>query len=133
MKPVACGLLVLLVGLLSAGCGSGRLKPHGRLLKDGAPYLPGPDEVVHISFVPAGEGAAEAAAPATFNRDHGTFQVVGAQGQGVSPGRYRVCVQVIKKKKDLLRGAFGAAKSPFVRDVTRNSGDLTLDLAKPNE
>jgi hypothetical protein len=135
MKPMARGLLGLLAALLLAGCGSGRVKPHGRLLNNGAPYVPGERDSVHIALFPVAEGGAppEGACEALFNREDGTFQALGADGKGVLPGKYRICIQVIRRKKDVLKGAFGATKSPFVREVSNGSADFTLDLAKPRE
>jgi hypothetical protein len=39
----------------------------------------------------------------------------------------------MKRKKDLLKGAFGVAKSPFIREVGSSSPELTLDLARPSQ
>ena len=47
----------------------------------------------------------------------GTFQPAGKNKKGMPPGKYRVAVEVMKKKKDILRGKFDAEKSPFVFDV----------------
>lgn len=57
--------------------------------------------------------------------------MVGANGRGLPPGKYRVAVQAMKQKHDLLQGAFGPQKSPLVREVKGASLEVDLDLAKP--
>jgi hypothetical protein len=132
--------VVLLLLLLAAGC-SGRLQPRGRLTKNGDPYLPGEHETVHLALIrvqdaaPAPEKSDQESSGsyvATFNREDGTFLVGGADGKGLPAGKYRVTVQIMKNKKDLLNGAFGAQNSPIVREVTGKADELNLDLAHPN-
>ena len=129
----------LLLLVLAAGCGS-RLTPSGRLLKNGDPYVPADGETVHLSLIRVQEGAAPAEGAgesagsyvANFNRETGTFRVTGADGRGLPKGKYRVVVQIMKNKKDMLRGAFGAQNSPLVREITGKADELDVDLARPN-
>jgi hypothetical protein len=133
MRSVRYGLLVLATAGLLAGCGSGRVTPRGRLLNKGAPYLPGEGVSVHIAFFPvAGEEEPTGEAyVATFNHEDGTFQVVGRDGRGLPPGKYRVCIQAMNmKKKDLLKGRFAVRNTPIVREVAANNEELTVDLAR---
>jgi hypothetical protein len=69
---------------------------------------------------------------ATVNPDDASFQVAGKDGKGVPPGKYRVVVEHLRQKKDLLKGEFDALKSPFVFDIDQRTGELTLDVARPN-
>jgi hypothetical protein len=141
MQRYAACCFVLAV---AAGCGNGYVKPKGRLMKNGEPFVPADNEVVHVALFPvkdakvaapaaAPEGAAREAGsfPANFNREDGTFRVTGMDGRGMPPGKYRVTVQVMKNKKDVLKGAFGAQNSPLVHDIDSSSQELTVDLAKP--
>jgi hypothetical protein len=114
------------------GCGSGDVKATGRLLKNGEPYVPGADEFVVMSFVAEGapEGK-EGSFVVAFNREDGTFEVTGPTGRGLPPGKYRACIQVMKRKKDLLKGRFNAKNSPFLCTVETGKEDLTFDLARP--
>jgi hypothetical protein len=130
---IVLGMLIL---LFLAGCGRGRINAKGRLFMDGKQFHPGENEFVRLVFVSADEGKVkkegeEASFIAAFNSEDGTFQVTGAQGDGLPPGKYRVCVEVMKLKKDLLNGQFNAQNSPFVCTVATGKEDLTFDLAKP--
>jgi hypothetical protein len=125
-------LAVLLI-LVVPGCGSGRVKARGRLVSNGQPYHVDERDIVRIVFIPVG-GAADLKAGGfmgEFDRKDGTFQVNGTDGRGMSPGRYRIALQVLRKRKDLLEGAFNAERSPFLRDVTPAGGDIVLDLSNP--
>ena len=46
------------------------------------------------------------------------------------PGKYRIAVEHLRNKQDLLKGAFDETRSPFVRDVDSRTGEVTIDLAK---
>jgi hypothetical protein len=120
-------LLLVFLG----GCSSGHVKVKGRLLNNGQPYIPREDEFVVMSFAAqeAQEGK-ESSFVASFNREDGTFEVTGATGRGLPPGNYRACVQVLKRKKDILKGAFNAKNSPFLCTVETGKEDLTFDFAK---
>jgi hypothetical protein len=127
-------LAALLLGLLSAGCGGGPplFKPRGRLVRDGEPYRPGGKETVHLAFFRAdGQPDEREACPALFNREDGTFQVVGKARRGIPAGKYRVAVQVMKSRKDLLRGAFAVSRTPLACEVPSSTGEITLDLKTP--
>jgi hypothetical protein len=124
--------VVLLVFL--GGCGSGHVKVKGRLMKNGQPYIPAENEFVVMEFLAEeAKDGKENSFVVSFNREDGTFEVTGATGRGLPPGKYRACVQVLKKKKDILRGAFNAKNSPFLCTVVTGEEDLTFDLAKPGK
>src|SRR5438045_3780080 len=120
--PRSAVLLVgLVIGLLAAGCGGpALLKAKGRVLKGGTPFLPAQDEAVRVMFVPVPEGGERVSDyyMATYNREDGTFQAAGKDGRGLPPGKYRIAVEHVRDKRDLLKGAFDADHSPFVREVT---------------
>jgi hypothetical protein len=122
-----------LLFLALAGCGSGLLKPSGRLLKDGKPFVPGPNQTVQVVFFPVTEGKSDEGGsyPAEVNRESGTFRVVGANGKGLPPGKYRISVRVLQKRKDVLSGSFGVDNSPFVQEINGSTKELVLDLGKP--
>lgn len=66
----------------------------------------------------------------------GTFEIKSADEDGIPPGKYRIAItqMVVEgnaKGQDKLRGAFGPASTPFIREFTSNTDDLTLDIGKP--
>ncbi len=125
-------ILVAIICLWAAGCGTRMLKPEGRLLKKGAPFVPGDAEAVHVTFFPDVEQPDHEPYPARVNREDGTFRVVGVDGRGLPPGKYRATVQIMKKRKDILNGAFDRTRSPFKIDLTSSTGEITLDLDEPS-
>ncbi|HEV3258425.1 MAG TPA: hypothetical protein VG013_16210 [Gemmataceae bacterium] len=126
-------LLCLLVGLLSLGCGgSSLIKAKGRIIKGGQPYVPGAGEGLRIFFVPLEPpaGSRHDSFAAVYQPDDGTFQVMGKDGKGLPPGKYRVSLQLMKAKEDLLGGKLLGPKSPFICEVTGGHDDLAIDLDK---
>jgi hypothetical protein len=125
---------VLLAAIVLAGCGSGKLHPRGRVLKDGAPFLPEKGADLVIFFVPVvGEGQKHPGDvyAARSNEADGTFQVTGKDEKGLPPGRYKITIEHMSKKRDLLAGAFSEDKTPFVRDIDARTGEIVLDVGKP--
>jgi hypothetical protein len=76
MRPFLA-LVLAFTCLLAAGCGSGKLKLQGRLLKKGEPYVPAEAETVHLAFFPDEEPADHGPYQAEVNRKDGSFRVVG--------------------------------------------------------
>jgi hypothetical protein len=127
-----CGLLAT---FLLVGCGPGTLKPKGRVLKDGAPLAVQEEDHVNIFFVPVvaeGEKHPGDVFAARYNAADGSFQVTGKDGKGLPPGKYKITVEHLRRKKDLLHGTFGVDKTPFVRDVDGRAGEIVLDLDRPS-
>jgi hypothetical protein len=132
MRRIRNGSLFLLIAAFICGCGGdGRIKARGQVLKNGTPFQLGEAEGLRIVFVPyeAGESSFDVY-PAVFEGD-GNFTVVGKDGKGLPPGKYRVKLEHLKKKQDLFKGAFSGKKTPFVREVTTSSNKIVLDLDKP--
>jgi hypothetical protein len=125
---------------LVAGCGSSNVIPRGRLTKNSEAFCCENGVAVHMTFVTLSPAAAPAPAeaakgdagafPAEYYRD-GTFRVVGVDGRGLPPGKYRVAVQAMKDRKDLLDGAYGAQNSPLTCEVKNASEELHLELGEP--
>ncbi len=124
---------VLVVGLAAAGCGPQMLQTKGRVLQGGAPLRPGPEEIVRVTFVPlpADGQPARDYYVAAYDPDAGTFRVVGKDGRGMPPGKYRVAVELERRRKDQFKGAFDANRSPFVFDVDSGTPEIVIDLDKP--
>jgi hypothetical protein len=134
MRHIVFLAVVPLLSLSLLGCGGdGRLRTRGQIIKDGNPYTAQETDIVRVTFVPIPEDGGKVMDwhIAVFNKSDGTFVASGKDGKGVPPGKYRIAVEHLRQKKDLLNGAFDPEKSPFVRDVKSSSDTLTLDLAKP--
>jgi hypothetical protein len=132
MRLIAKGPALVLIALFVCGCnGDGRTKARGRILKDGAPFQLGEGEGLRIVFAPvAAEGTTYESYPAVFNKD-GSFQVMGKDGKGLPPGKYRVSLEHLKKKTDLFNGAFAGDHTPIIREVSNGSGEIIIDLDHP--
>jgi len=123
----------LALGLLISGCGgSGKLQTRGRLLKNGAPYLPPEGDIVRVMFVPIPDGKERVTDfhMANFNPEDGTFQASGKDLKGVPPGKYRIAIEQLHRRADIFKGAFDAERSPFVHEVNSSTGEIVIDLAK---
>ena len=126
-------MLLLLGAVLLSGCGGdGKLKAQGQLLKGGVPFTVPEEEYVRITFhpIPADGQRATHTYVAVYTNGDGRFTVVGADGRGLPPGKYRVSVEHERKRKDLFKGAYDADRSPFVFDVDGRSQEIVIDLAK---
>jgi len=124
---------LLLCASILFGCEADpRLQAKGQIVKGGAPFTVPEEEYVRIVFhpIPAdGRRAANTYVAIYDNRD-GRFRVVGADGRGLPPGRYRVSVERERKRKDLFKGAYDADRSPFVFDIDSSSKEIVIDLDK---
>jgi hypothetical protein len=47
------------------------------------------------------------------------------------PGKYRIGLEHLKHKEDLFNGAFAPANTPIVREVTKSTDDIIIDLDHP--
>jgi hypothetical protein len=65
---------------------------------------------------------------AKVDQTTGVFRPSGKNGKGMPPGKYRVAVELMKKKKDQFGGKFDAEKSPFVFEVDANLSEIVIDL-----
>ena len=124
-------LLPLLMGMLAIGCGdSSHIKAKGRLVKGGQPYLAPEGTGFRVFFVPleAPKGNQFDSFAAEYNPETGSFLVKGKDGKGLPPGKYRVDLQLMKSKEDLLNGKLMGKKSPYIMEVTSSADDLVIDL-----
>jgi hypothetical protein len=144
-------LLAALVGLLTAGCGSSSLiQVKGQLLRTGKAFTVPETHDLEVTFhvIESRNGTAAKDEPFPANvEDDGRFEVPGADGRGIPPGKHRISViekprsgsrsgsvkrgqKAPDRDEDFLKGQFGPTTSPIVRDLPVSS-DLTIDLDKP--
>jgi hypothetical protein len=155
LRPILALLIAAL--LLSAGCGGdgNTIWVTGKLLKGGVKYEPPADQLVSVTFVAievkdkdGKPGRAGEPYLAQYDPADGTFAVVGREGYGIPPGKYRIAVtqkmkrealdtinaktkkKVIERDTDMLKNKFGLDSSPITREIP-NSTSLEIDLDKP--
>jgi hypothetical protein len=127
LRMLAVGLLV---GLVASGCSGGLTRAKGRVIKGGEPYHPPEGGSLLIDFAPVDslDSSHSDSYAAQYDPTDGTFKVVGKDGKGLPPGKYRVGIQLMKKKEDLLGGQLTTSKSPLLFDVAGD--DIVIDLDK---
>jgi hypothetical protein len=132
MRSARCALFCLLLGLLAVGCGTNNIKAKGRVVKGGEPFRPGEGEALRIILAPfdAPTGTTYDSYAAEFNPEDGTFLVKGKDGKGLPPGKYRIGVELIKKKEDQFKGRFTGKSSPFTCEVTSAGSEVIVDLGQ---
>ena len=146
MTGVRLAALVLGPGLLAAvGCApaspptgpaAGKVIPRGRVVQDGQPLrppaagLPPGDPGYQVVFIPLAGPRAGAELRASLDPAvPGAFRVIGPEGRGIRPGRYRVAVTLGPVGgRDALAGRFGPKTSRIEVEV-RAGADLVIDLA----
>jgi hypothetical protein len=128
-------LVALAAGcVLALGCGGDRLiQTPCRLVKGGQPFIPKEGESIQVTFVPI---APDGKPPADLyyadvDQSTGTFKPAGKNRKGMPPGKYRVAVELMKKKKDQFGGKFNEDKSPFVFDFDPTTPEVVIDLDSP--
>jgi hypothetical protein len=124
----------LLTALLATGCGdSSRIKAKGRITKDGQPFTIADGEGgLRLFLVPMNEteGQGHDSYFAEYHAGDGTFEVLGKDGKGVPPGKYRVHLEHMKDKNDLFGGRLMGAKSPLTCEVAQGKElEVNLDNA----
>jgi hypothetical protein len=139
------GLLVAIV-VVAVGCDKGHPKAaegkvlaKGRILKNGLPLkpsekvmdnMPPGDPGLQVIFITLGTADAGAEIQARILAEPpGTFDLVGAEGKGIPPGKYRVVVFLGPfGGKDEFKGKYSRENSKI--DVEVKPGeDVVIDLA----
>jgi hypothetical protein len=122
----------LAAALLAAGCSRGTFNTRGTVLKDGQPIKVTEDQALRILLVPMPEDGSQPKDyyVAEFQASDSTFRVRGKDGKGMPPGKYRVALELLENRKDLLKGAFGPDNSPHVVTIQSGSDEITVDVGK---
>lgn len=133
MRHALITLAVFGLCILITGCGDGRLRTKGQLLKSGQPFIPPEGQYIEITFVPIPPDGKPATDYyfAEVDQTTGTFRPAGKDLKGMPPGKYRVAVELMKKKKDQLGGKFDTMRSPFVFEVDSQTKEIVIDLDHP--
>ena len=132
-SPVRVLCLALAVGIFLGlpGCGSGKVIVPGRLVKSGAPLALKMKDDVFITFFPVEDPSATAGKLAnsyqTQARVDGTFVLQGQDRKGIPRGKYRVVVDLIKKKKRK-----GTEAADIIREVN-GPDEIVIDIDNPDK
>jgi hypothetical protein len=144
--PSAVRLAIVGVVLFAVvGCGGGgkeataegRVKPKGRVLKNGLPLdinaagLPPGDPGLQVIFIKMGTTDAGTEIPAQITDPAtGSFELAGLDGKGIPPGKYRVAVILAPSgSPDQLKGKYDQKNSKIEKEIT-GTEDVIIDLGK---
>jgi hypothetical protein len=156
----ACAVLGLL-----AGCGGQppRVKVHGKVTMKGQPLRAGPRKPGNMPSMMVGEQLQKMEPPAVEKMESlsvvyypltatgetdkqseffwasvkpdGNYEVLGKEGKGIPPGRYRISVilPAAFTNEDKLKGTFGPDNSKIIRTVPQESKEqeINIDLTRP--
>jgi hypothetical protein len=130
-----CVLLLAAVAVF-AGCrdNEGLVRTRCRVVKGGDRFVTPDDHHLQIQLVPIPE---DGKPPTMFyaaevNQETGEFRPAGPMKKGMPPGKYRVALELLdKKKKDVFEGKYDAEVSPFVFDVDEDTAEVVIDLDDP--
>jgi hypothetical protein len=136
--------LAVLFAAAAAGCGSdvgktaaGKTKPKGRILENGLPIklntqnLPPGDPGLQVTFIRIGSvEAGEEIQARIISAAEGTFELIGNEGKGINPGKYRVAITLAPfGSADQLKGKYSREKSKIEVEV-KEGEDLVIDIAQ---
>ncbi len=105
---------------------------QGPAAKGGQPFSPPEGEYLEITFVPIRSDGQPVPDYyyAEVDQTTGTFRPAGKDLKGMPPGKYRIAVELMKKRKDQFGGKFNTLNSPFVFDVDSQTKEIVIDLDK---
>jgi hypothetical protein len=132
MRKLHLTATCLLLGLLSAGCGSNMLKIKGRIVKGGEPFTIPTGASMRIVFVPSEPLSQDKYDSffAVFDPKDSTFRVTGKDGTGMPPGKYKVGLELMNHREDEFKGEYTANKTPWTFDINSGTGEVVIDLGK---
>jgi len=125
--------LGLIICLACVGCGSGKLRTKGHVVKDGTTFIPESGTYLEVTLLPV-VGPGEKAKNWYYcevDEETGVFRAAGPDKRGVPPGKYKVVIELKKNKKDLFKGKYDTVNSPYVVDLDGNTDEIVIDLDHP--
>ncbi len=125
-----CVLFVVVSIPIGCGRGEGLLITKGQIVKSGEPLIPADGQTLQVGFIPISPDGSPAKNwyVAEVDPKTGTFSSTGPFKKGLPPGKYRVAVELLQKKKDLFKEKFNGANGPFVVDVDTTLKPIVLDV-----
>jgi hypothetical protein len=121
---------------LLAGCGgSGDVVVTGQLHHENQLYKPAQGEQVMITFAEEKDGTLTGKSFPTRLDPDGTFNILGPDNAGISPGKYRVGITSVPEvpvpgqiAMDKFQGRYEISKSPLKQEVTAASSYIKLEI-----
>jgi hypothetical protein len=129
-------LLWCFVLILGAGCSSGPppIPVKGKLLLKDVPFKVDQKVGVTVVFIPVQAGDFDTY-PANYEREDGSFTIPGKDGRGIPAGKYKVSISQMSMQKtpemQKLNDMLSPQKTTIIREVTKDSPEITIDLSKP--
>lgn len=124
MKRPLCQTALAFAGALflalMAGCGDGKVKVKGKLLKGGQPYTVAKETMVTITFTPTAEKAETTYPQSSFKQETGEFEA------DMPPGKYNVRIVINEKGNKLVPVSPEVAK--VVHEVSGGK-EINIDIA----
>jgi hypothetical protein len=148
LRGATLGLLCTTIAIVAGvGCkpstepraAEGKVIPKGRILKNGLPLkisessqanVPPGDPGLQITFIKLGGADAGTEHVARIIPEPpGSFDLIGAEGKGIPPGRYRVAVALAPfGGKDELKNKYSRENSKIEIEIKAGE-DVVIDLA----
>jgi hypothetical protein len=130
--------VLVLAAAAAAGCGNGDglLRTRGQVVKGGENFVTPEGQHLQIEFVPIPEDGKPPKMYywAEVDQETGEFRPDGPMKTGMPPGKYRVALVLMdKKKKDIFGGKFNTEHSPYIFEVDADTDELIVDLDDPPE
>jgi hypothetical protein len=121
--------------MISAGCsGNVKLQTRGQVIKGGRPMTLPNGEYLRLIFIPiVAEGRYRDTYVAEYDRNDATFRVAGKDLRGMPPGKYKIMVEHMRGRNDVLKGAYSEDRTPFECEILSSSDVVTVDMDKPSK
>jgi hypothetical protein len=135
-NPAAFVLIgVCLMVILGCGKSERLIKAKGQIVKNGEDFIPEDDENLQVCFIPIADDLSPPRNwyAAEVDQSTGAFYASGGEKKGMPPGRYRVMVELKKKRKDVLGGKLDSLNSPWIFEVDEETPLMVVDLEQKPE
>jgi hypothetical protein len=135
MRQTGFTMLLLVLQTLTCGCSTAPqlVKVKGTIANSQNPIAVGKGGVTVVFIPMQKEGKASTSSPANYDNETGAFEVLGRDGRGIPPGKYRVSLMVMASpatdEAAAISGAFRADNSPITIDV-KGEEPITIDLVE---
>jgi hypothetical protein len=134
-RAIAIWLGALLLCQCCMGCGSGIVKPTGKLVRNGKPFTLSQKGMITMVLYKEDDKEGKVPYPIEMRPPQGPgFEVVGRDRNGVPPGKYRVSIRAwdpypAKSDRDFFGNRFNVPQTPLTREIKGNE-EIVIDVGK---